>query len=550
MSAAELSRVNASLASRYRLMRPLGVGGMGAVYLAQELALDRPVALKVLPAAFATDDVLRERFLQETRTTAAFAHPNIVPVYGVEAHPELLAFAMAYVDGESLAERVARAGPLNARALVRLMHDVSYALAYAHGRGIVHRDIKPDNIMLERATSRALVMDFGIARPVSAAANGRDGLTRVGEVVGTPEYMSPEQACGESVDGRSDLYSLGLVLWFAATGQTAMGGESTQRVLARQLSETLPPISSVRSDLPKALAEAIDRCVAKDASARFADAGALAAALDDAELAAPEVPVPIRAVATELRTLGLVAVIGTALAAFLANRTADKGWSVADQWIPLVFFGALILARAIQALGEVARLGRLGFDAAAVLRSLRAILDEAKSARTAAALDPVVRADRRRELFTAAVMLGIAAASLLGAVALRRPLGAPGAYDVPPLGIAFFFNMLACVAVAAVLVARSPFRANLGERAFRAVWLGPVGRALLRRVLRNGVSGHRGVRTSRSTTSPVVSPMPSSVSVVANGHAGTRGVASAETMARLSQLEARVAALEERANAG
>lgn len=136
---------------------------MGAVYLVQELALDRPVALKVLPTAFSDEATLRERFLQESRTTAAFAHPNIVPVYAVEAQAGLLAFTMAYVEGESLAERVTRAGPLSARALVRLMHDVSYALAYAHGRGIVHRDIKPDNIMLERATSRALVMDFGIA---------------------------------------------------------------------------------------------------------------------------------------------------------------------------------------------------------------------------------------------------------------------------------------------------------------------------------------------------------------------------------------------------
>lgn len=182
--------------------------------------------------------------------------------------------------------------------------------------------------------------------------SAREGLTRVGEVVGTPEYMSPEQACGEAVDGRSDLYSLGLVLWFAATGQTAMAGESTQRVLARQLGETLPPVASLRTDLPAPLADAIDRCVAKEPSARFADAAALAAALDDAELAAPEVPLPIRAVANELRTLGLVTILGGALASFLAYRTAAKGGERAFEAVWLGPFGRAFLRRALRVPGH------------------------------------------------------------------------------------------------------------------------------------------------------------------------------------------------------
>src|SRR4051812_7412523 len=161
---------------------------MGTVYLARDLKLDRSVALKVLPEEFASRVSLRERFLQETRTAAKFSHPNIVPVYAVEDANGLLAYAMGFVEGETLAERVTRMGRLPVREIVKMLQDVGYALAYAHGRNVVHRDIKPDNIMLERATGRALVMDFGISRTISHTVSAA-ALTRVGEVVGTPEYM-------------------------------------------------------------------------------------------------------------------------------------------------------------------------------------------------------------------------------------------------------------------------------------------------------------------------------------------------------------------------
>jgi serine/threonine-protein kinase len=262
---AALTDIRKELGDRYAIERELGRGGMGAVYLARDLRLDRPVALKVLPAEFAGDSSLRERFLRETRTAASFSHPNIVPVHAVEERDGLLAFAMGYVEGESIADRVRRAGPLDVRTVVRLLQDIGYALAYAHGRGVVHRDIKPDNIMLERATGRALLMDFGISRSIVAkveAKNATQGLTRVGEVVGTAEYMSPEQASGDVVDGRSDLYSLGLVALFALTGRPVITGDSTQQILVRQLTETPPPATSLRPDLPESLGAAIDRCVA------------------------------------------------------------------------------------------------------------------------------------------------------------------------------------------------------------------------------------------------------------------------------------------------
>lgn len=390
--------------------------------------------------------------------------------------------------------------------------------------------------MLERATSRALVMDFGIARPISAPVAVGEGLTRVGEVVGTPEYMSPEQACGEPLDGRSDLYSLGLVLWFAATVRTAMSGESTQRALARQLSEFLPPIATLRTDLPPSLAAAIDKCVAKERDARFLDATTLATALDDAELAAPEVPVTIHMAANELRTAGLVAVFGGGLAWAFASRGALKGFSVADQLIPLVFFGSIILARVLQALGEVARLGRLGFDLDAVVRGLQAALDEAASVRAAAALDQATRADRRRALRTAGFLLALAVGCFVAVLLLRRPIG-NGNYDVPIFGVALFFCAVALLAVAAVIAARSPFRASLGERAFRRIWLGGLGRAVLRRALGSKATGAStptqgsAVSGSRAPQATALAPAPAI------------GAAPDD---RLTRIEARLDALERR----
>src|SRR6187549_612258 len=166
-SSSASSELQRRLSGRYHVERLLGRGGMGAVHLARDLQLDRLVAIKELPDEFATDSALRERFLREVRMAASFSHPNIVPVYAVEEQGHSLAFVMGFVEGESLAERVRRTGPWSAREAVRLLLDVAYALAYAHGRGVVHRDIKPDNIMIERATGRALLMDFGISRPIS-----------------------------------------------------------------------------------------------------------------------------------------------------------------------------------------------------------------------------------------------------------------------------------------------------------------------------------------------------------------------------------------------
>src|SRR6185503_1112050 len=164
----------AALAGRYSLERELGRGGMGVVYLAREVRLDRSVAIKLLPPGRAADATLRDRFLREARTAAKLSHPNIVPIYVVDEIGEFVFFAMAYVEGETLTARVRDRGPLPAGEASRLLRDIAWALGYAHGQGVVHRDVKPDNILLENGTGRALVADFGIAAAVQAAA-GLDG---------------------------------------------------------------------------------------------------------------------------------------------------------------------------------------------------------------------------------------------------------------------------------------------------------------------------------------------------------------------------------------
>jgi len=175
-----------AVAGRYSLENELGRGGMGIVYLAHEVSLDRPVALKLLPPELAAQAQLKERFLREARTAAKLSHPNIVPIFAVDEVDGFVFFAMAYVGGESLGQRIRSKGPVPASEAARIMREVAWALAYAHAQGIVHRDVKPDNILLEDGSGRALVTDFGIAHVREAP-----GMTAVGEVIGTAEYMSP-----------------------------------------------------------------------------------------------------------------------------------------------------------------------------------------------------------------------------------------------------------------------------------------------------------------------------------------------------------------------
>src|SRR2546425_9527091 len=277
-----------ALAGRYSLEREVGRGGMGVVYLAREVRLDRPVAIKLLPPAKARDSALRERFLREARTAAKLSHPNIIPIFTVDEAGEFVFFAMAFVEGDTLTQRVRERGPLPPSEAARVVREVAWALAYAHSQGVVHRDVKPDNIILETATGRALVADFGIAGLVKGAA-GLDG----GEVIGTPEFMSPEQVLGEGVDGRSDLYSFGLVGYFALTGRLPYQGAKVTEILAKQVTE--PPPSLAKAGVPRKLARTIEGCLTKDPAARPQKGEEVAEQLSLALEQRKEIPVPLRA---------------------------------------------------------------------------------------------------------------------------------------------------------------------------------------------------------------------------------------------------------------
>ena len=532
-SATELDAIRRALGERYTLERELGRGGMGTVYLARDLRLDRLVALKVLPTEFASETALRDRFLRETRTAASFSHPNIVPVYAVEQTDDVLAYAMGFVEGETLAERVARVGPLAVREIVRMLQDVGYGLAYAHGRGVVHRDIKPDNVMLERATGRALVMDFGISRTMTHVVQS-SSLTRVGEVVGTPEYMSPEQASGDVVDGRSDLYALGLTAHFAATGRTAVTGESTQKILVKQLTEAVQPIAAARPDLPPTLADAIDRCVMKDPAHRFATAEALVDAIDVAQLSEPDIPLPVRLFAGELGTLSLATLLGLFVLWILVTSTATGSL---DNAIMVVLILAMLFTRMLTTLSEARRLAVAGFSDDEVVRGLSRVVAERSSRRQELRADAETIHRRRVTLGWSIAMLVMGLTMVQFAYGMRVQLG-PHQYGNGPVGVALFVTGVSLLGISAVLLLKSPFSMPPGERLFRLVWLGPLGHAFVRFAGRNVRVSVRGqaVRRSAATPPPVrlAAVAPSTLEQPKNGAAPDR----------LVDLEQRVTALE------
>ncbi len=512
MPATSFDTLSQQLGDRYVIERQLGRGGMGAVYLARDRQLDRLLAIKVLPEEFAMQGDLRERFLRETRTAAGFSHPNIVPVFAVEERDQVLAMAMGYVEGESLAERVARAGPLTIRETVRLLDDVGYALAYAHGRGVVHRDIKPDNIMIERATGRALVMDFGISRAIATGAAvgmaSDTALTRVGEVVGTPEYMSPEQASGDVVDGRSDLYSLGLVAWFALTGTPAVRGASIQQVLVKQLTETLPAISTVRSDVPTILDQAITRCLHKSPSDRFANAEGFVESVDAARQGEPEVPVPIRLYAQELLAVGpmlMVSVFVLLVVWFVVVEVQQ--WHTSDAISQMMIVLAILGSRLFELWQSTRRVMLMGYTPDELQRGLTTMMNERAAARAMLKADAAFV--RRRRIIVAAAIAAIPLAFIVARIAngMRTQTG-PNLFDVPPMAQALYFVRSILLGVGAVTLERSPLRMPLGERFFRLMWLGLIGRTMFRRAQR-GVERSSGATPSINAaivSRPVIAP--------------------------------------------
>ena len=318
--------LRSALARRYEIEGLLGRGGMGVVYLARDLRLERPVALKVPSADRAADPAFRQRFLREARTAAALLHPNIVPIYAVHEVGEMIFFAMAYVAGETLDQRLEREGALSPETAARLLRELADALAYAHARGVVHRDVKPDNILLDAASGRALLSDFGIAR---MSGDGRSTLPPSdGGVAGAAAFMSPEQARGEPVDSRSDLYSLGIVGYYALTGRLPFTGETDVLVLA--LHATTPPPPLVVPGVPRRLAQAVERCLAKHAGDRFPDGAALGRALSQALPQHAVPPIAVRAFLTRSAHLAGPALMYEAFVGLIAAPATLWCWLYTD----------------------------------------------------------------------------------------------------------------------------------------------------------------------------------------------------------------------------
>lgn len=276
-------RLVAALAGSYELLQEVGRGGMGIVYAARDLRLDRLVAIKVLPELVG-GAAIHERFLREARAAARLTHPSIVPIYAADERDGVSFLVMAYVDGAPLSAVIRERGRMGADVAVPILRDVALALGAAHARSVVHRDVKPENILMERATGKAFVTDFGIARLADAIQSG--ALTRTGQVLGTVGYMSPEQVTAAPLDGRSDLYSLGVVAFEMLAGRLPFDGPAPAVIVAHVM--TAPPsLETLAPDLPAPLRAIVERCLRKTADERYATGEELAAALEQCLTASP-----------------------------------------------------------------------------------------------------------------------------------------------------------------------------------------------------------------------------------------------------------------------
>jgi serine/threonine-protein kinase len=258
-----MEALRAATLGEYEILGEIGRGGMASVYLAHDIHLDRKVAIKVMSPALLDGEGASERFKREARTAGALSHPHIIPIHAVKESGELLYFVMKYVDGRSLDSVIEAHKTLPIPMVVQILFEVAGALAYAHRAGVVHRDVKPGNIMIDR-DGWAVVTDFGIAKVVQ-----EQGLTMTGTAVGTPAYMSPEQCMAKEVSGRSDQYSLGIVAFHMLTGRLPFAAESLMEMFLAQTNQRPASIVAMRPDCPPRLAEVVERMMSKSPEDRW-----------------------------------------------------------------------------------------------------------------------------------------------------------------------------------------------------------------------------------------------------------------------------------------
>jgi predicted Ser/Thr protein kinase len=459
-----------ALAGRYSIDRELGRGGMGIVYLAREVHLDRLVAIKLLPPERAEQPSLRARFLREARLAAKLSHPNIIPIHAVEDTAGFVFYVMAFVDGETLAERVRTRGPLASSEGARVLREAAWALAYAHGQGLVHRDVKPDNILIEGATGRVLVADFGIAAAADEAA--LDGIS------GTPEFMSPEQALGGQIDARSDLYGLGATAFYAFSGRFPFEGKSATEILAKQVTEAPPPLASLGLTVPRKLAALVDRCLAKEPDHRPASAQALAEQLSVALELRRELPIALRAFVKRTGRLNGGGTIVASLA-LLAGATFVSAVYGGQAGLA-TFWGVALGGPIAYLIGASRRLIGRGFDHADLAPAFKAEIDQAREelavehrvgAATAERWLPVV-AKISWPIFGTAVMVSyFAPPGLAGAVMI----GVAGKLAIASSWLIGVSGTTALLSTISLLTLRQQHR-DVDTEFWAKLWMGPVGR--------------------------------------------------------------------------
>ena len=401
----EFLELQTALAGEYSLERELGRGGMGVVYLARDVQLDRHVAIKVLPAHLSEGET-RERFLREARTAAGLSHPNIVPIHRVGEAAGFVYFVMSFVPGQTLGERLRTKGPLPAADAMRLLREVSWALAYAHGHGIVHRDVKPDNILIEEGSGRALVTDFGIAHVGTSTLS-----TEPGKIMGTAQFMSPEQAMNEPVDGRSDLYSLGAVGYLAVSGKLPFEASNLPALLMKHVSEPAASIADVAPGVPRALATVIDRCLEKRPENRFPTGEELADALAPSSEGRPELPLPLRNWLGEQNPATVLYAVWSGLLGIpmLFNLTGLLNYRRLIYVIDMAQFGLLAAAPLLAIAAFHANRARRLFRAGFTLADLRGALDVAAHEQNETdALDPEGELSRSNKTLRRAAYVALA----------------------------------------------------------------------------------------------------------------------------------------------
>jgi predicted Ser/Thr protein kinase len=473
-----------ALAGRYSIDRELGRGGMGVVYLAREVHLDRWVAIKLLPPDRAADDTLRERFLREARLAAKLSHPNIIPIHSVEDAGGFVFYVMAFVDGETLAERVRDRGPLSGTEGTRVLREAAWALAYAHEQGVIHRDVKPDNILLEGATGRVLMADFGIAAALSDVTT--DGVS------GTPEFMSPEQVLGGQLDARSDLYSLGATAFYTFSGQLPFEGKSATEVLAKQVTEPAPPLASLGIAVPRKISALIDRCLAKEPDQRPASAQALADQMALALEQRREFPPALRAF---VKRSGRLDGSGTLVAVFsiLPAAIGVGYWLGTAAAYTALFLGGVAAPLGFL-LAAARRFRRLGFAHDDLAPAYKAEIEFAREELTLG--HRVTPTFTERALALVAKVSGVVALASIATLSVAATAIATFGGVVNTAIVTLFISFSAAIYSAIGYLALAQRRTDIESEFWSKFWLGQVGRGLF--VVAGKLLG-RGVRSTAMT---------------------------------------------------